>query len=120
MSPLKSTVEQLLARVAQLEKLTGAENRTTGTEQGAARFDASNGNGAATSYGHSISRREALLKAAVAGAAGLGAGVLLKPKDAEAAYSVQGDAANTGTNPTTIATRTDGLWNGSVLSLIHI
>src|ERR1700693_4608512 len=76
MSPLKSTLEQLLARVAQLEERTArAEDRAVSAEEPSPRPAAvQNGNAAVTSNGHSISRRQALVKAAVAGGGGAGGG----------------------------------------------
>jgi hypothetical protein len=39
--------------------------------------------------------------------------VLLKPKDAAAAYYLQGDTNNLATNATNVSSRTDGFWSGS-------
>ena len=114
MSPLKSTLEQLLARVAQLEERTArAEDRAVSAEEPSPRPAAvQNGNAAVTSNGHSISRRQALVKAAVAGAAGLGAGVLLKPRDVAAAYNLQGDTGNFGVAGTYIQPASSATWAG--------
>lgn len=48
------------------------------------------------------SRRSILTKGAIAGAVGLAATALARPKDAEAAYNLQGDGNNVGHSPTVI------------------
>ena len=95
------------ARLARLQSM-GSGNQSEKLPA-LARFGAKNGAGGGVSR---MSRREALTKGALAGAAGLAAVAVSRPTPVEAAYSLQGDASNPASSATSIVAIA-GYLNGS-------
>src|ERR1700693_3361945 len=90
-----SRAEELAERAEVDARLARLQSAGSGNQSGRlpamARLGSENGGGAG---GSRMSRREALTKGALAGAAGLAAVAITRPTPVEAAYYLQGDSGN--------------------------
>jgi|GEM_PF-2584269 len=101
----RASITSLMERVERLEAELARERHAGPNPQPIA------ANGAVSSR---VSRRAVLVKGAMAGAAGLTAIALTRPRDAEAAYALQGDADNLAHAPTSMTAQSSYPFNSYV------